>query len=84
MKNGDRVKDVVTGFQGIVTAEHRYLNGCKRLSVQPEELKDGKLADALAFDIEQLTLVEANVHRLGAPTGGPENEPARASIPSRR
>jgi hypothetical protein len=84
MKNGDRVKDVITGYSGIVIAEHTYLNGCKRVTVQPEKLADGKLQDAQTFDVEQLSVVKPKVHSLLAPTGGPEKTPARASIPPRR
>lgn len=83
MKNGDRVKDVITGFSGVIIAEHRYLSGCLRMTVQPEEMKDGKPIDSHTFDVEQLELVQADKHKLMAATGGPENEPARASIPSR-
>lgn len=83
MKNGDLVKDTITGFQGVVIGEHLYLNGCKRLQVQPKELKDGKPLDPQTFDVEQLEMVEEGVHKLLAPTGGPEDEPARARVPSR-
>lgn len=61
IKLGDLVRDKVTGFQGIVTCETRFLNGCKRLGVQPRVNKDGKLDDAMSFDEMQLELVNAAV-----------------------
>jgi hypothetical protein len=83
MKNGDRVKDKVSGYAGIVVAEHRYLNGCVRLSVQSEKLVEGKPPEAQAFDVEQLVLVKGGVHSVMARSGGPEKEPVRTKIPAR-
>ena len=40
---GDLVKDKVTGFTGIVICRAVWLNGCARLTVQPQKVgKDGK------------------------------------------
>ena len=37
MKNlGDEVKDTITGFKGIVVARTEWLNGCARVTVQPQ------------------------------------------------
>lgn len=60
VKLGDKVKDRVTGLTGIVMARTEWLNGCIRMMVQPQELKDGKPVESSAFDIEELILVEAN------------------------
>lgn len=59
---GDRVKDPVTGFTGIVTSISTWLHGCIRMGVQPEKLDDGKVADDKYFDQSQLVLVKAGVH----------------------
>jgi hypothetical protein len=83
MKLGDVAKDTITGFSGVITAEHRYLNGCVRMSLQPTELKDGKPLDAVVFDIEQLQLVQQDAHPQLSRTGGPEHEPARPAPPAR-
>lgn len=85
---GDKAKDTITGLTGIVVARHEYLNGCVRLSVQPNEVKDGKPVESSAFDIEQMELVEAiqqprKLVAVGTAPGGPHDEPARASVPSR-
>ena len=82
---GDRVKDKVTGFAGIVTAKTEWLNGCVRLTVQPEKLeKDGKVKDGMSFDIEQLELVKSSAVRVQPQyTGGPRPEPARRAEPRR-
>lgn len=54
---GDKVKDSVSGFTGIVLAQHNYLHGCKRFSVQPAVEKDGKFPDSVSFDEPQLILI---------------------------
>jgi len=82
IKNGDEVKDRVTGFQGIVVATTTWLNGCQRMSVQPQKLKDGKIQETCSFDIEQLELVKtARVPGFEAQnrerTGGPCPDPVR-------
>ena len=36
IKLGQEVRDRVTGFKGIATARTTYLQGCDRISVQPQ------------------------------------------------
>lgn len=75
---GDEVKELITGFSGIVDARYSYMNGCVRYSVKPRKLKDGVPQDAVVFDQEQLTLVKvAAVKMPSRPTGGPHPTPAR-------
>jgi hypothetical protein len=69
---GDRAKDIVTQFTGIVTARSVFLNGCARVALQSEILKDGIPTEAQWFDEVQLELVEAGVVKAGPRnTGGP-------------
>lgn len=56
---GDRVRDKVTGFEGIVTARYEYLNGCIRWEVSGVD-KDGK-PDGYAFDDMQVELLDKRV-----------------------
>jgi hypothetical protein len=86
---GDRVKDIVTGFQGIIMARTSWLYGCDRYTVVPEKLdKDGKVQDGSSFDEPQLKLIKAGVvqgdkPKVGEPAtaarvpGGPRPEPIR-------
>lgn len=78
---GDKVKDQVTGFTGIVIAKTIWLYGCDRVSVQPQDLdKDGKVKESQTFDEKQLILVKAGVVKTEAKiestkrTGGPRND----------
>jgi len=60
---GDRVKDPVTGYQGIAHAITTWINGCVRVAVQPEKLdKDGKVPEDRYFDQTQLLIVKKRVH----------------------
>lgn len=81
---GSRVRDKITGFQGIVTSRHEYLNGCVRFAVQPEGLdKDDKIPEDKVFDEPQLELArnQANTFSVAPqhPTylGGPERKDDR-------
>jgi hypothetical protein len=68
---GDVVKDRITGFKGVIVARTDWLNGCVRMTVQPEGVKDSKIADSVTFDVEQLELVKAGKHAPSARSGGP-------------
>lgn len=58
-KIGARLRDIVTGFEGVVVARTQYLTGCNRYSLQNQELdKDGKPKDWQAFDENQLDEVK--------------------------
>ena len=71
VKLGDKCRDKVSGFTGVAVAEHLYLNGCRRVSLQPAVDKDGKLPDIKNFDDPQLKVVTAKVAKRDNTTGGP-------------
>lgn len=80
---GSKVKDKITGFEGIAVARFQWLTGCERYEVQPERLKDGKPIESATFDEKRLTV-------LGKPTkallsvrdvGGPAPTPRQPSGP---
>lgn len=70
---GDEVKDRVSGFRGIATCRHSYLNGCDRINVQPKATdKNSSLPDEMSFDEPQLIVVKKGVVKQGKKdTGGP-------------
>lgn len=81
---GDKAKDTISGFTGIVTGEFKYLNGCVRLQIEPDKLdKEGKVMEGRIFDIEQLALVKAKARPTLSPSGGPMSAPSRQTAPSR-
>lgn len=82
---GDKVKDSVTGFTGIVVGRTTWLHGCDRLIVQPEGInKEGKIYDNNSFDEPQLVLVKKAKTKEGDhSTGGPRETPIQKSGVSR-
>ena len=42
MKFGDKVRDKVTGFEGIVTGRVSYMTGCDQYAVTHEATAEGK------------------------------------------
>lgn len=71
---GDIAKDTISGFQGVVVATTDWLNGCKRITIQPMELKDGKPIDSFTFDVEQIQVVEAGPKIVSRMTGGDRDD----------
>ncbi|NOZ67988.1 MAG: hypothetical protein GXP46_01765 [Deferribacteres bacterium] len=83
---GDKVKDIVTGFEGVVTCRCEYLNGCVRVEVQLDKLKDGKPIGSLWIDTQQLIVVKAGKVNIKSvknddPPGGPGSIPTSFSQP---
>lgn len=54
---GSKAKDIVSGFQGIVTAEYKFLHGCTRYAIQPPVDKDGTVPEHQVFDEPQLKVL---------------------------
>ncbi len=81
MKMGDRVVDVINGFEGIVTGRTDYINGCTQFLVCPEKLdKEGKLLESHWIDKQRLVFKTGGVVESASPAtaGGPqEYEPAK-------
>jgi hypothetical protein len=78
IKLGDRVKDNITGFQGIVTAKTDWKNGCTRFGIQSEKLHDGKPIEVEWFDEDQCSIVLEDAAPNGKREerrGGPRQDP---------
>jgi hypothetical protein len=83
LKCGDRAKDQISGFTGVIVAITEWLNGCRRITIQPSELFEGKPVDSSTFDAEQIELVERMTIPDKKPTGGPSIAPQRHANPTR-
>lgn len=76
---GDRAKDLISGFEGIVVAVTDWLYGCRRITLAPEKLdKDGKLVEAHTFDDAQLLVLQLGAVKQPDPSVG---EQLRAAAP---
>jgi hypothetical protein len=91
---GDRVRDRITGFEGVVIGITDWLYQCRRPIVQPTTLtSEGKTNDSQSFDEEQLEVIQVGAFapKVEAPTqeatqpktGGPRDTPPRQPEPIR-
>lgn len=77
---GDRVRDRITGFEGIVISTIYYLTGCSQHGVKPTTLKDGIPQDAVYLDVHRVEVVKGGKIKMGEVTntkdpGGPQESP---------
>ncbi len=87
-ENGVRVRDLVTGAEGIITGRAEYLNGCIQYCVKPPQTGEADPPSALWLDEPQLVQTDegireeitSNLTQSTAPyAGGPRQDqfPAR-------
>lgn len=60
IKLGDRAKDVVSNFEGIVTGHARHLTGCDTVCLRSENPETKNDEAHRWFDVMRLELVEEN------------------------
>ena len=84
MKLGDKVKDSITGIEGIAIARDEWINGCVRVGVQPKAKKGEAVApDMVWVDIEQIIILKTAKPKKKEPTGGPRPTPMHPPDPKR-
>lgn len=85
---GDQVKDQISGFAGVCVAITTWLNGCVRITVQPDSLtKEGAPKANETFDEQQILVVKKKKVAVNIPAvapGGPRPAPTRSADPGRR
>ena len=62
-KLGQRAKDKITGFEGILTARCEFLTGCNRYCIQPTELQDGKPIEGIYPDEGQIEIIGTGIQK---------------------
>lgn len=68
---GDRVKDRISGFDGIYTGRTVYLNECIRCQITSQKLKDGDVKSEW-FDEDDLIKIGSGINKqIRITTGGP-------------
>ena len=81
LKLGDKARDTISGFTGMVVAITEWLNGCRRITIQPSALHEGRPVDNSTFDAEQIEKVEEGPALPQEPHGGPSIAPQRSKDP---
>lgn len=54
---GQKVKDIVTGLEGIAVMRAEYLHGCARVGIQPPKDKEGKVPEWIDVDEPQIEVI---------------------------
>lgn len=57
---GCRIKDLITGLEGIAVSVSFDLYGCLQVALHPGLDKDGKLKDTMWFDSNRLVVLDPN------------------------
>lgn len=57
---GQKAKDKITGFEGILIAKVTYLYGCDQYGIAPE-VRDGKIGDTTYFDEGRIEVIGQGV-----------------------
>jgi hypothetical protein len=55
---GAKLRDTVSGFEGIATSKVVFLNGCVRYGLEPKVGADGKIIEGQYFDSQQVEKVD--------------------------
>jgi hypothetical protein len=58
---GNKIKDMVSGVEGITTSFVVYMNGCIQWSINRELDKDGKPYETLYYDQQQCQLIDSGI-----------------------
>lgn len=81
IKLGSRVKDTITGFEGVAIGRTIWLYGCERICVEPTTLREGKPIEERWFDDQRVELLEEGTPRVSresvSTSGGPQRDPSR-------
>lgn len=77
---GDKVKDIITGFEGIVTGYTTWLTGCDSAVVHAKS--DGKTeAPSMSLDVNKLEIIEKGAVKLPTQNTRVETKEERAKKP---
>ena len=84
---GQKVRDTITGYEGIAVARTEWLYGCVRIAIQSNAMKDGLPVENYTVDEPQVELVKdapANEPRTSSHGGRPSisrpTGPSRARV----
>jgi hypothetical protein len=76
IKLGQKAKDKVTGFEGIIVTRLECLFGCTQYGIAPEA-KDGKVGDTNYFDEGRIEILGRGIlpeEVMGSKPGGPNRD----------
>lgn len=57
---GKKVRDTITGFEGIATGHCRYISGCNQTLITPALKPDGDFREARWFDDQRVVELDGD------------------------
>jgi len=73
---GKKVKDTISGLQGVAVARTEFINGCIQYEVQPKATKEGRLPESVGMDeqnLEEITTKKKATKKKTKRKGGKNN-----------
>jgi len=61
--NGDQAKDMITGFEGVITGRADYITGCNQYLIQPIK-EDGEFIESRWMDENRLEIIKKAVIKI--------------------
>lgn len=81
IKLGQKAKDKITFFTGILTARHQYITGCDQYTLSPSGVDDtGNLKEAYSFDEGRIEIIGPGITEASVKSknpGGPQLQSKR-------
>ena len=77
-KLGQKAKDVITGFSGVVTGKCTYITGCSQSLMIPPVKPDGELIAGQWVDDDRLEITSEDQLKLAVEHSGPDLPPPRS------
>jgi hypothetical protein len=68
---GDKVADTLSDLKGSVTTIVTFFNGCTRLAIQPDKLKDGIPVEEAWMPAQRVKVLKRAKQAVGVNPGGP-------------
>ncbi len=78
---GSKVRDTITGFEGIVRSYNEWDNGCVKYAVQGRVKDNGKSPEFEWIDAQQLEILEPAPKKEAKLTGGPMPTERQSNMP---
>jgi hypothetical protein len=83
-KLGSKVKDRITGFEGLAVARTTWASGNVTIGIEPTTLHEGKPIETHSFEQQRVELIEEKAPPVSkqnsAVSGGPQNDPSPRNI----
>ena len=79
IKLGSKVRDSLTGFEGIASARTECLYSNTTITIEPTKLYEGKPAEGHCFEVTRIELIQESAPPVSkssvATSGGPQHDP---------